>query len=333
MNNRMDDLLEKLNDDDFEAAHSSKNGGKKRKEKRKKHSHSQESFEKESSGGVSEEFEQQENPRFEELIKKIHSCNEEIQIIEENCEKMLDLDEKNKKTVSEEKEKAIKEKIEDYIEKTNGSVQLVGEFINFLNKEIKESPIQAYNEQELKMLGKNSLALSESYKDAVQRFRDCQMGCKESMKNKVKRQIRILEPEKSSREVEKLVSDPSALKTVMEQKLMGKTHMRVRNAVKDISDKYNDIIVLENNIDQILSLLKEITLLVKESGSIVDEIELKLKAANEVTKKGLQNLKDAKEQHQSAQKKQWWMCLCAFMALVIVGSPTLLTILSNSKVI
>ena len=66
------------------------------------------------------------------------------------------------------------------------------------------------------------------------------------MKSKVKRQVAILDSEMTPREVENTVNDPQALKKLMEKKLMGKAHLRTVNAVNDIKDKYNDILVLEN---------------------------------------------------------------------------------------
>jgi len=86
-------------------------------------------------------------------------------------------------------------------------------------------------------------------------------------------------------------------------------------------------------VSQLTQLLKEITVLVKESGDIVDEIERKIRAAAMLATKGVENLDEAKKQHQMAKGKQWWMCICALMALTVVGAPTILTILSNMNII
>lgn len=95
------------------------------------------------------------------------------------------------------------------------------------------------------MIGFQTRSILDNYKDSVQRFRDAQMGCKDNMRTKLKRQVTNIDPEITPREAEKLINDPKALKQMMEQKLVGKTHMKIYNAVSDIKDKYNDILVLE----------------------------------------------------------------------------------------
>jgi len=95
------------------------------------------------------------------------------------------------------------------------------------------------------MLGFNSKSLTDKYKDAVQRFRDMQVACRENMKSKIKREIAYLDPEMTSREIENTVNNPEQLKKVMEQKMIGKTSVKVLNAVSDIKEKYNDILLLE----------------------------------------------------------------------------------------
>lgn len=158
------------------------------------------------------------------------------------------------------------------------------------------------------MIGFQARSILDNYKDAVQRFRDAQMGCKENMRAKLKRQVTNVDPDITPREAESLINDPKALKQIMEQKLVGKTHMKVYNAVNDIKDKYNDILVLEEvprahqNVSKIMDLLKEINMLINESGQIIDEIERKQKEAKLRTEKGVKNLTEAKEHSEEAKK-------------------------------
>ena len=51
------------------------------------------------------ELKESDNPRFNALIGKIRGCTEEIGLIDENNERLKDLGDRLKKTVSPEKEK------------------------------------------------------------------------------------------------------------------------------------------------------------------------------------------------------------------------------------
>ena len=51
-----------------------------------------------------------------------------------------------------------------------------------------------------------------------------------------------------------------------------------------------------------MDLLKEINLLISESGQIIDDIERKQREAKVRTEKGVKNLTDAKELNEEAKK-------------------------------
>ena len=59
---------------------------------------------------------------------------------------------------------------------------------------------------------------------------------------------------------------------------------------------------MKKNVVKIMDLLKEINMLINDSGQIIDEIERKQRAAKILTEKGVKNLVEAKENHQEAKK-------------------------------
>lgn len=48
---------------------------------------------------------ERDNPAFNQLVKKIRKCNEEISVVNSNSEKIRELDQKYKKAANPEKEK------------------------------------------------------------------------------------------------------------------------------------------------------------------------------------------------------------------------------------
>lgn len=70
-------------------------------------------------------------------------------------------------------------------------------------------------------------------------------------------------------------------------------------------------------------------MIVHENGEIIDNIENRLNEASDFAKKGEGHLNEAKEEQKQAKGKQWWLCKCCFMAMIVVLGPLIMTSLSN----
>lgn len=67
----------------------------------------------------------------------------------------------------------------------------------------------------------------------------------------------------------------------------------------------------------------------QENGVIVNSIREGVAKAKDWTKKGEDNLIEAKDYNTQANKKKKWVCMCCCMAALVVGAPTILTTLLN----
>jgi syntaxin 1B/2/3 len=333
MQDRMADLKEKLKD-----KIKGKIGGKKKARKQESSGEENREDVSEDKSELSEKqvkkielVKQTENPAFNEWLTRIRQCNEEIGCINEKSEDIKRYGEKLTKQTSAEREKVIIGKVEAICDDNNASIKLVDQVVKELQNTLKENKF-GFDKEEIDKLCFQYRSLVDNYKESIIVFMKTQTIFKDTNKSKIKRQLTVLDPNLTEREKEKILSDPAQVQELINKRISGRAHIKLTSAVKDIQDKYNDIIQLEANINQLLELLTEINALIHDSGQMVDQINANFHAGNLLTKKGNKNLEEAKDEHKKAKGKQWWMCICAIGALCVIGAPILLTILVNTKV-
>lgn len=342
MDDRMADLKQKLKDDDSKPTKKKvvKKVIKKKPKKPEEHEDEQNSEnvdddskhdESAKSDKSNREAKHTSNPEFNNWIIKIRKGNEEIGLMNQKSAEIKELGDKLAKTTSGAKEKAILEKCHELCQENKESVELVGGLINGLQKELQENP-HGFDKDEIDKLCFQYRSLVDSYKDSIITYKNMQEAFNQANKNKLKRQLGTIDPDLTEREKDKLMDNPEQVQALINKKMMMQPHVKITSAVKDIEDKYNDILELESNINDLLELLTQINTLISDSGKMIDQIHNNFNAANKLTQKANQNLKEAKELQQQSKGKQWWMCICALGALFVIGAPILLTILVNTRI-
>lgn len=64
---------------------------------------------------------------------------------------------------------------------------------------------------------------------------------------------------------------------MLQKKMFGKASVTLKNTVCDIQDKFRDILVLEQSVNQCVSLFNELSALVFAQGERIDSIEANVK--------------------------------------------------------
>lgn len=331
MEDRMGDLKQKLTDGGTKKK--IKKTKKKVEEKERSEDDSGVSSKKESEGTSEKQknLKQTENKAFNAWVVQIRKCNEEIGEMNKKSLEIKEQGDKMAKATSAAREKAILEKCHELCAQNKESVELVGNLINELQKTLQTNP-HNFDKGEMEKLCFQYRSLVDSFKDSIINYKNMQETFNQANKSKLKRQLTTIEPDLTEREKDRLIEDPKQVQALINKKMMTGAHVKVTNAVKDIEEKYNDILELESNINDLLELLTQINALISDSGKMVDQINANFSAANKLTKKANENLKEAKEEQIKAKGRQWWMCFCALGAMVVIGAPILLTILVNTKV-
>ena len=108
--------------------------------------------------------------------------------------------------------------------------------------------------------------------------------------------MKIAKKDLTDEELESLARDPERAQQVLQQELVGQkvgVHSKIKSAVDDIQNKYDDIIRLEQNVNDLFQLFQELAVLIQAQGEMLDNIEANLNDAHDYVEKAEEQLEEA----------------------------------------
>jgi len=160
--------------------------------------------------------------------------------------------------------------------------------------------------------------LTRKFMSLMQEYEELQTKYKNKIKDTVKRQLKIVNPEATEEQIDKVVeekgSDPSHIFT--EQMLDGARHQAAKDALMYVQNKHNDILRIEESILELHRLFQEMAILVETQSEIIDQIEYNVSIANDAIIKGHKEMVTANKYASRSRKK---MCCIIIIVVVILG--------------
>lgn len=74
-----------------------------------------------------------------------------------------------------------------------------------------------------------------------------------------------------------------------------------------------------------LQLFKELAILVKEQGQLIDNIELNVNQTKDYVEKAVEHLQKAKEHHKCAKKYMCFLIIAGLIVLIAILVPVIIT--------
>ena len=106
--------------------------------------------------------------------------------------------------------------------------------------------------------------LSTSWNSLLNSFQEGQLEFSKGLKEKIKRQTKLVDSDLNEEEVEELCKDPQKANELLQQKMLGATSsLTMQNVISDIQDKYRDIQRLTESVDQIYHLFADLAILIQ----------------------------------------------------------------------
>eukprot|EP00296_Roombia_truncata_P000617 JP436298.1.p1 GENE.JP436298.1~~JP436298.1.p1 ORF type:complete len:291 (+),score=67.66 JP436298.1:109-873(+) len=163
--------------------------------------------------------------------------------------------------------------------------------------------------------------LTRKFVDMMSEYQEVQTKYKAKYKERVERQYKIVNPNASASEIEKVMDgNPDR---VFADVILSASHVAAKNALADIQEKHKDILKLESSISELHQLFLDMSVLVETQGELLDQIEYSVQQSVAYTEKGVKELDKAKEYHASARKKMCAIIVCIIVILCIVLFPML----------
>ena len=168
-------------------------------------------------------------------------------------------------------------------------------------------------------------ALTKKYQDVSIKFQTIENEIKNLIQEKMIRGAEIaLGQDLDEKQKNEILNDPKIVQKYYEDKLTGKAHVVLLNAVSDLEERHKEIKTLEKSILQLHNLIMELNQLVHLQGEMIDNIEQNIKQAKEYVQKAEKNVIIANENYQKSRKKKCIILIIAIVILLIIIIPILI---------
>jgi t-SNARE complex subunit (syntaxin) len=165
----------------------------------------------------------------------------------------------------------------------------------------------------------NQVAQStKKFMDIMRRYQDIQTTYKQKCRQQLQRQYKIVRPDASEEELEKVVESKGS-------SLMSQQIFTIANAddaqqlIEDMQDRHNDIMVLEKSILELHQLFVDMSLLVEQQGDMINTIESQVEQAADYTGQAVVELRSAVQHQKNARKKRWCIIILLLILIAVGG--------------
>lgn len=243
---------------------------------------------------------------LKEIDKKIRSTNNDIHRDIENMNheigKLISIVDENKK-------KIITDDINKYMYNIDCKMKTIKRLIEQLKTERKKFVDDKDNITKLRMIDNFINFSINKLSETAKYYLETKNSYDEKIRNKVRRQLNIVDKEKYSR-----ITDGEINQMIQE----GRTKVFVPEIYKDIQERHTQILELERSIVELHQLFTDMAVLVNVQGEIIDSIEMHVSKADTYIEKGVDQLKEANTLQKKSRKKKCFILICCMMIILII---------------
>lgn len=131
-------------------------------------------------------------------------------------------------------------------------------------------------------------------------YRELQVLYKNKFKQKLQRQLKIVKPDATADDVEKILEGQNI--NVFAQQFIGGQQAEAKRALEDIQEKHQEILKIERGILELHQLFVDMSILIETQGDMINLIEKHVYDAAAYTGQGVEELKKAVK-HQKKSRK------------------------------
>jgi len=189
------------------------------------------------------------------------------------------------------------------------------------NKADEEDPDQC-DKAELRIRKNMHGTLVSKFSDITRQFADVQSDYQQSMKDRMARQCKVVNPDLTTEEIDQIVEAGNSAvfqDAILEHDLRDKA----TEALAYVEKKHNEIVKLGESIEQLHQLFLDLSTLVAANGELINQIEDNCQLAAEYTSEGLQSINNTAVIQKKSRKKLCaiiWIAVVAIIVIVIVVS-------------
>ena len=167
--------------------------------------------------------------------------------------------------------------------------------------------------------------LARKFIDETKHYQAAQQKYKADIMKKVKRQIRIVNPDATDDDVVKVMLTEGGRDALYRQQILdGAVNAQVSTAYTYVAGKYQDLLALERSVAELHQMFLDFALLTEQQGELLDQIEFQVREARDYIEEANVDVYEAIGLQKTIRKNQ-----CRILLIVTVVTVVLVVIVSN----
>ncbi len=114
---------------------------------------------------------------------------------------------------------------------------------------------------------------------------------------------------------EMIENEPEKIESMIQEKLYGKTSVKLDNTLSDIREKVRDIKMVEKSVINLLTMIHELHLILSSSSSLINSIDHNMSQVKDHIEHTVDNIDQSNKLMVSANEKLW----CIFFVITLVS--------------
>eukprot|EP01057_Protomagalhaensia_wolfi_P001968 Protomagalhaensia_wolfi_Nauph_80__1967@NODE_2241_length_1157_cov_38_588551_g1748_i0_p1_GENE_NODE_2241_length_1157_cov_38_588551_g1748_i0NODE_2241_length_1157_cov_38_588551_g1748_i0_p1_ORF_typecomplete_len325_score41_74Syntaxin/PF00804_25/1_6e47SNARE/PF05739_19/2_8e02SNARE/PF05739_19/6_2e14Syntaxin_2/PF14523_6/3_6e06Syntaxin_2/PF14523_6/46Cas_Csy1/PF09611_10/0_0014Cas_Csy1/PF09611_10/1_1e03Helo_like_N/PF17111_5/50Helo_like_N/PF17111_5/0_012Orf78/PF06024_12/0_0066Synaptobrevin/PF00957_21/1_9e03Syn len=219
-------------------------------------------------------------------------------------------------------EKELSDELQKCMNEANKSIMATKKALESLKQENDLFRSRNPDSSEARIRENMHAVVTRKFRELLTEFQTIQTEYKKTVKEKIERQVKIVYPEASEKEVQEMVdgADAGVAQQAIFARMTG-VHEALDYAYQDIQDKHRDVKRLEQSVQELHQMFVDLATLVEAQGELLDQIEYAVGNAKDYTEKAEKDLVQARRNQQKSKKWACWISTCLIILCVIVILP------------
>jgi syntaxin 1B/2/3 len=267
------------------------------------------------------------SPEVEKHIKLYEPIKDQLAQIDEAVEQIGQLQTKDRVAAKDSERHEILAELEDVMSRTTNCGRKVKAALDDIKRKNDVYAKENKNQTAQVQIRANMYNLhTRLFHQTMSKYQNSSEKFKQSLRDRVKRELSIVDSNLSEDQIEKIVDEGKAM-DIVKQALH---HDNLDEAIREIEQRHNDIQRLEKSVLEVFELFRDLATLVDLQQEAFDNIEHNISDAAEYVAKTEVILKDAEKYQKKARNRRCYFIIAMVIILVIVLAPILNKALSNN---
>eukprot|EP00002_Diphylleia_rotans_P018824 TRINITY_DN3644_c0_g1_i1.p1 TRINITY_DN3644_c0_g1~~TRINITY_DN3644_c0_g1_i1.p1 ORF type:complete len:297 (-),score=70.39 TRINITY_DN3644_c0_g1_i1:395-1285(-) len=248
---------------------------------------------------------------MEAFYQEVGEIKHKMSKIRDNINSLTTLLDKQLSAVKKTDEKTSEVQI--VIDETNALCMQIKSRLKELEKQVAQEKGERSVQARIRRNTYNTI--SKQFVDLMTTYQEKQTQFKRQTQEKTTRQLRIVNPNISEEETQRIIEQGAS--SVFVDALASK-YNRVYN---EVCERHQEILKLESSIQELHQLFVDMAVLVEAQGELLDQIEHSVSQSVAYTEKAVVELKEGTKLQKKSRKKMCFLMILFLVIIIVIVAP------------